>query len=88
MQKSKDELASAVYRYETFFKRPFPSTPIRDVGEGRLLRQDLLDRINNALIRQQEDPEWAEMRPAEGTIEDLLYYQPRLRQLMNHLGIH
>lgn len=83
-----DQLSAAVFRYETFFRSPFPSTPIKDMGEGRLSSQELLDRINNALISQQEDAEWAGMWPAEGTIEYFLYYQPRLRQLMNRLGIH
>jgi len=83
-----DQLSEAGSRYEDFFKSPFPSTPIRDMGEGRVSPKDLLDRINKALSSGQEDPEWANMRPAEGTIEDLLYYQPRLRQLKNRLGIH
>lgn len=78
----KDQLSVAILRYETLFKRPFPSKPIRDVGEGVMSNQCLLDRINNALRSRTEDPEWAVMRPAEGTVEDLLYYQPRLRQLM------
>lgn len=78
----KDLLSAAILRYETLFKHPFPSTPIKDVGEGRMSDQYLLDRINDALISRTEDPEWAVMRPTEGTIEDLLYYQPRLRKLM------
>ena len=75
------QLSEAVSRYETFFKSPFPSTPIRDVGEGRASLPALLDRINSALSEQRPDPEWEQMHPAPGTVEDRLYYQPRLRQL-------
>ena len=80
-EKPRDQLSAAVLRYETFFKSPFPSTPIRDVGEGRASLPALLDRINSALSEQRPDPEWEQMHPAPGTVEDRLYYQPRLRQL-------
>ena len=81
MQEVMGQLSAAVSRYEDFFKSPFPSTPIREVSEGRASPQDLLGRINKALSSQQADPEWEQMRPAEGSVEDRLYYQPSLKPL-------
>lgn len=81
MPEDKDSLSQAVYRYETFFKSPFPSQAIREVAEGTASEQDLLNRINQALSARQADPEWEKMRPAPGTVEDRMYYQPRLKRL-------
>lgn len=75
------QLSEAVSRYVAFFKSPFPSMPLRDLGEGRISRQALYGRLIQALTTQQADPEWEAMHPSPGSVEDILYYQPMLKAL-------
>ncbi len=78
---SMQQLSEAVSRYVAFFKSPFPSMPLQDLGEGRISRQALYERINHALSTQQADPEWESMRPSSGSVEHQLHYQPMLKAL-------
>ena len=76
-----DDLGKAMSKYMNFFKVPFPLMPIRDLSEGRMSRRLLFDRIMQAVSTQRADPEWENMYPSPGTIEDRLYYQPMLKAL-------
>jgi hypothetical protein len=75
------QLSDAVSRYVAFFKSPFPSMPLQDLGEGRISRQVLCERLIKALTTRKADPEWAAMQPSPGSVEDILYYQPMLKAL-------
>lgn len=75
------QLNEAVSRYVDFFKVPFPAMPIQDLSEGRVSIRELYERIVLALSTQKADPEWEQMYPSPGSVEDLLYYQPMLKAL-------
>lgn len=77
-----DRLSELVWRYETFFRSPFPSMVSRGIADGLYSRKDVCARIEAALASARADEEWEKMVPPEGSIDYLLYYQPRLKSLI------
>ncbi len=77
-----DRLNELGWRYETFFRSSFPTMVSRGIADGLYSGKDVCARLEAALASARADEEWEKMVPAEGSIDYLLYYQPRLRCLI------
>ncbi len=77
-----DSLSELIGCYERHFKSPFPTGVTRGISEGLVSVDETCERLRFALANGRADEKWEQMIPSPGSIEDLLYYQPRLKQLL------
>ena len=54
------------------------------MSEGLVSAEEICARLEAALASGRADEDWERMVPPEGSIDYLLYYQPRLKRLLRN----